>query len=100
MGFNKQQNTSVYNCSCKHQSNSSVQALALILQAKNTGHGWMTRGLAAQDYNIILCAQTGHDYCASLQTNILSITRVQMFMYTCEMSLRHVSYFIGWIVNF
>ena len=65
--------------------------------------GLATQGLATQaDY--FLCAQLlqmDHEYSASLQTTISSITRVQTVMYTRKHCVKsHLSFLFVWIMNF
>ena len=76
------------------QQNNSAAVNTKVTQVANAGtytESDKHRGLAAQGYTP--CAQllqTDHEYCASLQTSISSITSVQTLMYTqtlYEMSL-------------
>ena len=43
-------------------------------------------------FSFYMTTATDHEYCAGLQTSILSITRVQMLMYTCKLCVKCVAH--------
>ena len=72
---------------------------AFILQAINTLHD--KEFGHTRLYSLYASTAKDHEYCANLQTNILSITGVYTLMYTCKVCVKcHSCEFLIIIVNF
>ena len=98
--LSKQRSTSIYNCS-RSNSSGCMGAGTYILQVINTLH---SKGFGHTRLNSLCTAIANGSWilCQCIQTSILSITSVQMLMYTRKLCVKYHSceFLIVWILNF